>query len=279
MKTIKIAWLLASLTPSFVQAGDLENIKSCVSAVKDYTGSELSANNARYTANILSNSVATWPNVRCEVKFETVYLLVVGSTTYIVEGFAGEVALAKKTEMDKKTDIAIAELNTRISNLRKSKEEATNSLRAPRPNLVAIEAKLDASIDSALGVGAKKIIENIASERAEAEAKAKAEVAKRELERKEASQEKARRAEAERERLAAYYDDFSAIESCKTQARLAANNPRTVSFGSISKPRKYKDGVSEVYIPFIAKNNFNVETDHSIRCAFNKSGLQSVEAK
>ena len=132
-------------------AGDAENISACINAVEAHAGKELDEFDVVYEAAFLSYSTATWPGVHCEVKFATVWSLVVAGESLVVEGFSGEAARAEYEKLEAKTDKAVAALNTRKDILRRRLTEAEQRLKEPRPNIPEITARVDEGIYKATG--------------------------------------------------------------------------------------------------------------------------------
>ena len=67
-----LAALLVAAASGAAYGGTADNISACVQRAREFAGVQLNEFDAVYKGNILSMSVATWPNAACEVKLGSV---------------------------------------------------------------------------------------------------------------------------------------------------------------------------------------------------------------
>ena len=127
-----------------------DNLGACVSAVKDFANKSVDEFDAEYEDNFLSNDVAKWEGVSCEVKLESVQQLTVDGQKLIVDGFAGEEAKAANSQLAKDTERAIAKLESRIALLEQRMEKARTELKSPNPEIENISSYIQSGIEKAL---------------------------------------------------------------------------------------------------------------------------------
>lgn len=150
MKKIFIGLILA-LTTNHVVAGDAENISACVQKAKEFSGVTLDAFDVSYEGNLLSMSVAKWGNALCEVKVGEVYTLNVNGSNLIYRGYAGKESYDLNEELDRKTEVAINQMNSRIALLRQRKSQVAVSLQRPKPDQAWLIRYLNEGIEKSLG--------------------------------------------------------------------------------------------------------------------------------
>lgn len=139
------------LATNQVIAGDAENISACVKKAKDFSGVTLDVFDVSYEGNLLSMSVAKWKNALCEVKVGEVYTLNVNGSNFIYRGYAGKDSYDLNEELDRKTEVAINQMNSRISLLRQQKNQVSVSLQRPKPDHVWLTRYVNEGIEKSLG--------------------------------------------------------------------------------------------------------------------------------
>lgn len=75
-------------------------------------------------------------------------------------------------------------------------------------------------------------------------------------------------------------DEAGAIIACKEMVMRNANHPSTVDFSLYNaSARQWGDGRTEVNATFTAKNSFNLEVNHTVRCLFQNWKLIDFDVK
>jgi hypothetical protein len=143
--------LFLMLATNAAIAGDAENISACVKKAKEFSGVTLDAFDVSYKGNVLSMSVAKWSNAICEVKVGQVYNLDVNGTNFIYQGYAGKESYDLNEELERKTDAAIDQMNSRISLLKQRKNQVSVSLQRPNPNHPWLTQYINEGIEKSVG--------------------------------------------------------------------------------------------------------------------------------
>lgn len=143
--------ILLMLTSNMVIAGEAENISACVKKAKEFSGVVLDAFDVAYEANTLAPSTAKWSNAFCEVKLGGVYSLTVNGDVLVYRGYAGKESYDLNEELERKTDAAINQMNSRIALLKQRKNQVSVSLQRPKPDYVWLTRFINEGIDKALG--------------------------------------------------------------------------------------------------------------------------------
>jgi hypothetical protein len=146
-----VTGLILALATNAVMAGDAENISACVKKAKEFSGVALDAFDVSYKGNVLSMSVAKWSNATCEVKVGQVYNLDVNGTNFIYQGYAGKESYDLNEELERKTDAAIDQMNSRIALLKQRKSQVSVSLQRPSPNLPWLTQYINEGIEKSVG--------------------------------------------------------------------------------------------------------------------------------
>jgi len=154
MKSGLVALLVAAVSGA-AYGGTADNISACVQKAREFAGVQLNEFDAVYKGNILSMSVATWPNAVCEVKLGSVYNLRVNGKELIVEGFAGRDSLELNSKLQGQTDQAIQQLRSRIALLEQRMDQATESLKKPKPDHSGLSAHIASGVEQARGAPCK----------------------------------------------------------------------------------------------------------------------------
>lgn len=150
MRNIFIGLILILVTNEVV-AGDAENISACVKKSKEFSGVTLDAFDVSYEGNLLSMSVAKWSNALCEVKVGEVYTLNVNGSNFIYRGYAGKESYDLNEELDRRTEVAIKQMNSRIALLKQRKSQVSVSLQRPKPDHVWLTRYVNEGIEKSLG--------------------------------------------------------------------------------------------------------------------------------
>lgn len=124
-----------------------ENLGACVTAVKQFANKTVDEFDAEFEDKFISNDVAKWPGIICEVKLGSVQQLTVNGKRLIVDGFAGMRAKEAFSQLDQKTERAIAKLESRISLLEQRMEKAEAELKLPNPDIENISGYIESGIE------------------------------------------------------------------------------------------------------------------------------------
>ncbi len=151
MKALISAVFMMIITTS-VSAGDAENIAACVKKAKEFSGVTLDDFDAVYKGNIFSMSTVKWNNALCEVKFGDVYKLIVNNEFLVYEGFSGENSYDLNETLRKKTENAIAIMNSRIELLKKRMDKVEHDLKKFKPDHDYLTRYIDEGIEKSVGI-------------------------------------------------------------------------------------------------------------------------------
>lgn len=143
--------MLAFFASNLVIAGTAENIQACVLKASEFAGVKLNEFEANYQGNVLSMSTAKWSNAFCEVKLGQVYNLQVQGKQLIYNQFAGKDSYDLNKTLEGKTEASINQLRARISLLEQRMNQASQSLKLPKPNHASIVKFVDEGIANSIG--------------------------------------------------------------------------------------------------------------------------------
>lgn len=149
--SIVVAAFALMAMPTLATAGDANNIHACVKKAKDLAGVALDPFAASYKGNVLSMSTAKWSNAFCEVKFADVYTLQISEQSIVYKGYVGKDSYDLNQKLQKRTEDAINQLNSRIALLRQRAEQASEKLKQASPDHDQLTRYVDEGIVKSLG--------------------------------------------------------------------------------------------------------------------------------
>lgn len=146
-----IIGIVLMLANNYALASDAENISACVKKAKEFSGVTLDEFDVSYEGNVLTMSIAKWSNASCEVKLGDVYNLTINGTDIIYRGFAGKESYALNEELERKTGMAINQMNIHIARLKQRKNQISVSLHRPNPDHIWLTRYFNEGLERSFG--------------------------------------------------------------------------------------------------------------------------------